>query len=110
VSGGLLMLLSMAVNVGMLLWMCFGSSDPEAPGEKLSIFSTDASARYDSRGEFDADAALAAALARREGDMRAQPAFVGAGAAPQPRLAGLPQRAPGPTVGPGGRPTFGRRR
>lgn len=111
VSGSLILGVAVLVNFGMFLWMCFAGGDPNAPGEKLSLFPRDGGGggrRGADAPAFDADAILAAALARREAEMGVQSAQ--AAAPMHARLAGLPQRAATPTIGPGGRPAFGRRR
>lgn len=110
VSGGLILGVAALVNFGMSLWMCFAGGDPNAPGEKLSLFPRDGGGdgrRGADAPAFDADAMLAAALARREAEMGGQSAQ--AAAPMHARLAGLPQRAATPTIGPGGGAAFGRR-
>lgn len=110
VGGGLLLILSGIVPIGMWLWMAFAKSSPTAVGERLTLFGAaervERAGHEADRPSLGLDAALEKALSGRSA-APASPNLALSAAGPT-RATGLPQRPVGRVVSPGG--GFGRRR
>lgn len=106
-GGGLLVIVSVIVGAGFLLWFSFAASSPAGTGERLLLFSGTYDAASSAAPSAGLASALDAALARQA---TALPA--GAAALAAPRAATIsPGAFAARRPGPGGAPaTFGRRR